>query len=96
MKMCGNAAMMATRDPAEGNTIKSSPNYVLCSEMVEWNLQERGVLRVDNIRHNKIGDKWDGANPENYKRQVEVEYFIDIFQKKDGQWIPYVASDIQF
>lgn len=96
MKMCGNAAMMATRDPASGNTIQSSPNYVLCSEMVEWNLQERGVLRVDNIRHNKVGDKWDGANPENYKRQVDIEYFIDVYQKKAGQWIPFVASDLQF
>ena len=42
-------------------------------------MQERGVLRVDNVRHNKVGDKWDGANPENYKRQVDIEYFIDVY-----------------
>jgi alanine dehydrogenase len=38
MKMCSNQAMMANRDPEQGNTIQSSPNYVLCTEMVEWNL----------------------------------------------------------
>jgi hypothetical protein len=38
MKMCSNAAFMATRDPEQGNTIESSANYVLCSEMVAWNL----------------------------------------------------------
>jgi len=66
--MCSNEAMLANRDPAKGATIESSPNYVLCTEMVEWNLYERGVLRVDNVRHNKVGDEWDGSNPENYKR----------------------------
>jgi len=96
MKMCSNAAMMATRDPKQGNTIQSSPNFVLCSEMVEWNLQERGVIRVDNVRHNKVGDKWDGVNPENYKRQVDIEYFVDVYLKQNGQWVPYVASDLQF
>lgn len=96
MKMCSNAAMMATRDPKQGNTIQTSPNYVLCAEMVEWNLQERGVLRVDNVRHNKEGDTWDGVNPENYKRQVDIEYFIDVYLKQNGQWVPYVAGDLQF
>jgi oligosaccharyltransferase complex subunit beta len=93
--MCSNAAFMATRDIESGD-IQSSSNYVLCTEMVEWNLQERGVLRVDNIRHNKLGDEWNGANPENYKREVDIEYFIDIRERKNGQWIPYVANDVQF
>lgn len=52
-KMCGNDAMLANRDPAQDGSIKSSPNYILCSEMVEWNLMERGVLRMDNIKHYK-------------------------------------------
>jgi len=67
-KMCGNDAILANRDPKKGSTILSSPNFILCSEMVEWNLMERGVLRVDNVRHNKVGEEWSGSNPENYKR----------------------------
>lgn len=92
--MCGNDAILANRDPSKGNTIESSPNYILCTELVEWNLQERGVLKVENVRHNKKGDKWEGVNPENYKRQVEIEYFIDIYEKQKGQWIPFVADDV--
>ena len=92
--MCSNAAFMATRD-ADGD-ILSSANYVLCTEMAEWNLQERGVLRVDNVRHHKAGEQWNGANPENYKREVDIEYYIDVQEKKNGQWLPYIADDIQF
>lgn len=95
IKMCSNSAFMATRDNNSGD-IRTSSNYVLCTEMVEWNLQERGVLRVDKVRHNKLGDQWNGANPENYKREVDIEYFIDIYEKKNGNWIPFVADDVQF
>ena len=38
LKMCGNDAILANRDPSKGNTLESSPNYILCSELVEWNL----------------------------------------------------------
>lgn len=95
IKMCSNSAFMATRD-AETGDIRSSSNYVLCTEMVEWNLQEKGVLKVSNVKHNKVGEKWDGASPENYKREVDIEYFIDIHEKKNGKWVPYVANDVQF
>jgi hypothetical protein len=36
--MCGNEAMLANRDPNKDFSIESSPNYILCTEMVEWNL----------------------------------------------------------
>lgn len=94
--MCSNDAMLANRDPEVGATLDSSPNYLLCTEMLEWNLQERGVLRVDNVRHRKVGDEFGDANPENYKRQVEIEYFIDVFEKKNGEWVPHVSNDLQF
>ena len=38
LKMCGNDAMLANADPSKGGAIESSPNYVFCSELVEWNL----------------------------------------------------------
>ena len=93
--MCSNQAMLDNMDPADGS-LESSPNYKFCTELAEWNLQERGVLRVDNVRHNKVGDDWDGSNPENYKRQVDIEYFIDIYQKQGSEWVPFVADDLQF
>jgi len=27
---------------------------------------------------------------------VDIEYFIDIFVKESGQWVPFVADDVQF
>lgn len=94
MKMCGNEAMLSNK---EDDNIESSPNYKLCTEMVEWNLHERGVLKAVNVRHNKVGDpRNSGSNPENYKRQVDIEYFVDIYQKVKGQWVPFVADDVQF
>lgn len=95
-KMCGNDAMLANRDPSQDGSIKTSPNYVLCTEMVEWNLMERGVLRMDNIKHYKAGNEWDGNYPENYKRMVDIEYFADFQIKENGKWIPFVSDDIQF
>jgi oligosaccharyltransferase complex subunit beta len=95
-KMCSNEAMLANRDPEQGLSLESSPNYVLCTEMVEWNLQERGVIRVSNVLHRKVGDEFGQQNPENYKRLVEIEYFIDIHEKQHGQWVPHVSDDVQF
>ena len=53
-------------------------------------------MKIENVRHNKKGDKWEGNNPENYKRQVEIEYFVDIYEKNRGDWKPFVADDVQF
>lgn len=35
-------------------------------------------------------------NPENYKRMVDIEYLVDIHEKKNGEWVPFVADDVQF
>lgn len=94
--MCSNEAMLANRDPAKDMSLQSSSNYILCTEMVEWNLQERGVLRASNVRHMKQGEQWDPSmpNPENYKRMVDIEYLVDIHEKKNGEWVPFVADDV--
>lgn len=53
------------------------------------------MLRYDNVRHNKKGDTPDvNNNPENYKRQVDIEYYIDIYLKNGNKWVPYVADDV--
>jgi len=96
IKMCSNSAMLANRDKTQGETLESSPNYQLCSELVEWNMQERGVLKVENVRHRKVGDDFGEKTPENYKRLVDIEYMIDIYHKVNGQWVPFVSDDVQF
>lgn len=64
--------------------------------------KESGVLRATNLRHNKKGEACardstiaECPNPENYKIEDNVEFYIDLEQKTEGQWYPYVADDIQ-
>lgn len=73
-----------------------SDNRRFCEEMIDWTMQESGVLRVSNIRHQKKGtENSDGVNPENYFIEDRIEYFVTIDQKTNGQWVPYSADDLQ-
>ena len=60
------------------------------------------MLRATNLRHNKKGEACprsqsieDCPNPENYKLEDHVEFYIDLEQKMEGKWYPFVADDIQ-
>jgi oligosaccharyltransferase complex subunit beta len=64
--------------------------------------QESGILRATNLRHNKKGEKCTAedlsecnANPENYMLEDHVEFYIDLEQKTDGVWAPFIADDVQ-
>ena len=64
--------------------------------------QESGVLRASNLRHNKKGEACERGtsveecpNPENYKIEDNIEFYIDLEQKVEGEWRPYIADDIQ-
>lgn len=74
----------------------SKDNRKFCQEMIDWTLQESGVLRVSEIRHQKEGTvNQDGKNPENYFIEDRIEYFARIEQKTKGQWAPFNANDMQ-
>ncbi len=53
------------------------------------------------MRHNKQGEECrdksieDCPNPENYKIEDHIEFYIDMEQKTEGKWHPFVAQDIQ-
>ena len=60
------------------------------------------MLRASNLRHNKKGEACDRGvsieecpNPENYKIEDHVEFYIDLEQKTDGLWHPFISDDIQ-
>ena len=59
-------------------------------------------MRATNLRHNKKGTSCprekpliECPNPENYKIEDHVEFYIDLEQKIDGKWHPFDAKDIQ-
>ena len=54
------------------------------------------------MRHNKKGEACERGtsveecpNPENYKIEDNIEFYIDLEQKVEGEWRPYIADDIQ-
>ena len=52
-------------------------NEQFCRELVDWAMQESGVLRTSPIRHNKVGETSD-ENPENYPLESHVDFNISI------------------
>lgn len=58
-------------------------------------------MRASNLRHNKQGESCrdksieECPNPENYKIEDHIEFYIDLELKSEGIWHPYIADDIQ-
>ena len=75
-------------------------NQKFCEELLNWNFKLSGLLRATNLRHNKKGEACKnleecGPNPENYKIEDQVEFYVNIEQMTAGKWQPYNADDIQ-
>eukprot|EP00349_Pseudokeronopsis_sp_Brazil_P006065 CAMPEP_0202965506 /NCGR_PEP_ID=MMETSP1396-20130829/9457_1 /ASSEMBLY_ACC=CAM_ASM_000872 /TAXON_ID= /ORGANISM="Pseudokeronopsis sp., Strain Brazil" /LENGTH=145 /DNA_ID=CAMNT_0049688239 /DNA_START=745 /DNA_END=1182 /DNA_ORIENTATION=+ len=81
----------------EEGTLESSSNYRFCKELTEWTFKQRGVIKVENMRHNKKGEKWQGVNPENYRIKDDIEFYADFYEydMQSQKWMPFVAKDIQ-
>ena len=81
---------------------QNEANMKFCKQLASWVFQESGVLRTSNLRHNKKGEACESdqsieecPNPENYKIEDHIEFYVDLEQKTDGVWQPYIADDIQ-
>jgi len=68
MSICSDEMMLLGTGRFE-----SSDNYKFCKEMLNWVFQQSGVLRANNLRHSKKGERCTEtdlskcpANPENY------------------------------
>jgi len=49
--LCSNIQIARTASSAKPT---SSPNQVFCEELIEWNFGESGVIKAENIVHNKV------------------------------------------
>ena len=77
-----------------GTKIEESPNAKFCQDILNWNFQLTGVLKFDNVRHNR---KSDHKTLSTYRIKDELEYYIDIYEYdyKTDSFKPYVTDDIQ-
>jgi hypothetical protein len=55
-----------------------SSNHRFCEELIDWAMQESGVLMTRDIKHRKVGTDNQGVNPENYFIEDTIEYFVTI------------------
>ena len=79
--------------------LENKSNRRFCEQLASWVFKDTGVLRATNLRHNAKGNACkvdeDCPNPENYKIEDHVEFYIDLDVKIEGVWYPYEADDIQ-
>ena len=76
-----------------GTNISESANAKFCQDILNWNFQRTGVLKFENVRHNR---KSDGQTLSTYRIRDELEYYIDIYEYdyKTDSWKPYLSDDV--
>jgi len=83
------------RYSADGSAqrFERSGNEQFAKLLLQWNFQERGILRAKNVRHNKVGES---SAPAFYTLGEQAEYHIEVEEWTGRRWVPYVADDLQF
>lgn len=76
------------------NSPLESSNAVFCQDLINWNFERTGVLKFDNIKHQKVGET---EALERYRVKDDIEYMIDIYEYDyvDHLWKPYLTDDLQ-
>ncbi|KAL3206910.1 hypothetical protein MRX96_039861 [Rhipicephalus microplus] len=70
----------------------TSGNQALAFALSQWVFKEKGVLRAQNIKHYKKGEK---NAPDAYTVMDDVVYSIEIEILKGDKWVPFEANDLQ-
>ncbi|KAJ2633871.1 oligosaccharyl transferase glycoprotein complex, beta subunit [Coemansia sp. RSA 1290] len=70
---------------------KGAANRQFVTELSQWVLQEKAVLRASPLRHALAS----GDRPDHYRVSSDVVFEIDLTELRDGSWQPYRAHDVQ-
>ena len=69
-----------------------SHNHAFATALSKWVFKETGVLRVGQVKHNRVGEK---QPPSAYTVEDQVHYVIEIQELVNGEWVPFNARDVQ-
>ena len=69
-----------------------SGNRAMSQAISQWVFKEKGILRVNGVRHHKEGES---DAPPAYTIKDMVYYYINIEELVDGDWVPYRGTDVQ-
>lgn len=86
------AIMSQVKKVGEVQVHDQSGNLNVINAISKWVFKEAGEIRVKSVKHHKEGEK---EAPGSYTITEAVVYTIEVEQLIDGQWKPFVASDIQ-
>ncbi|XP_064461319.1 dolichyl-diphosphooligosaccharide--protein glycosyltransferase 48 kDa subunit-like [Ornithodoros turicata] len=75
-----------------GKRFETSGNKQLATALSEWVFKEKGVLRAQNVKHHRKGEK---TPPEAYTIMDDVVYSIEVEILKNGKWETFDAKDLQ-
>ena len=71
---------------------KDSSNRHVARAVSQWVFKEKGVIRVQSVKHHKIGET---QPPQAYTIKDLVHYEIEIEELVHGQWKPFMLTDVQ-
>ncbi|OWA54463.1 Dolichyl-diphosphooligosaccharide--protein glycosyltransferase 48 kDa subunit [Hypsibius exemplaris] len=69
-----------------------SGNEELALALSLWAFKRVGVLKFGKVEHHLVGEK---NAPADYTIKENVEYSIEIFERKGDAWVPYGGQDVQ-
>jgi len=92
LEFFSDAAITSPVTTPQGAFHAVSGNGAVVAAVSKWALKEAGVIRVTEVRHNRVGET---STPHEYTIKEELEYHIRVEELVSGQWRPFLASDMQ-
>jgi oligosaccharyltransferase complex subunit beta len=75
-----------------GKSFPKSGNEALVKALSQWVFKEKGVLRLSNVTHHKVGER---DTPREYTVTEDVVYTVALEELVSGIWQGYTATDVQ-
>lgn len=76
------------------NDLNFIENESFINELINWNFNEKSVLRLNSANHSHVSGESYDAKP--YKVNDPVEYNISLSQWVNNNWESFSSNDIQF
>jgi oligosaccharyltransferase complex subunit beta len=83
----------------KNSDFSESSNWILCKNILDWNFQQKSVLKAENMHHQLIDKSLYESghqNSQEYKLKDYIHLELDIYEKVNGEWVPFKTNDIQF
>ena len=77
-----------------GDNNLQTRNEAFALALAEWVLHDRGVLKLEYVKHNFAGAPEASAQPTSYRVNDHVEVSARVVEKVNGKWEGFRADDV--